>query len=822
MPKSMFVDPQSVRAPGAIHFEDIPVNQYQGNVASEKKTYTREQFLRMYHDMAVIREFETMLSLVKIKGQYANRDFTYPGPAHLSTGQEAAAVGQSFLLSMDDHIFGSHRGHGEVLAKGLSAIELLSDEQLNEIMKSFQGGTLLALVEEKGLDIRETARRFLLLGAMAEIFARDCGFTRGMGGSMHMFFLPFGVFPNNAIVGGSAPIATGMALKKKVMQEKGIVVANAGDGSMGCGPVYESLNFSAMDQYSKLWGEGYEGGLPILFFFSNNSYGMGGQTRGETMAYDMLARMGAGVTTSQMHSERVDGYNILAVIDAMRRKKELILDKKGPVLLDVVTYRYAGHSTSDASSYRSKEEMDAWMAVDPMITFRAELIAAGIATIEELDGILANVKERNESLFLLASDEQKCPLPDFNKEPDFLEKLMFSGEKKVSMTDTPATDLMLTKEENPRVLQIQKRERFAFDANGKPFPKSKQFTLRDGLFEAILDKYYEDPTLVSYGEDVRDWGGAFAVYKGLTECVPYPRLFNSPISEAAIVGTAVGYGMAGGRAIAELMYCDFMGRAGDEIFNQLAKWQSMSGGNLKMPVVLRVSVGAKYAAQHSQDWSALVAHMPGLKVVFPATPYDAKGLMVTALNGTDPVVFLESQRIYDIGEQFHEGGVPKESYELPIGVPDIKRAGTDVTILSIGATLYRVMEAADMLQKQYGISAEVIDARSIVPFDYSLVLESIKKTGRIVLASDACARGSFLSDMARNITEMAFDLLDAPPVVVGARNWITPPFEFDEWFFPQPHWIIDAIHQRILPLEGHVSRESFTTPEQLRRAREGV
>lgn len=211
------------------------------------------------------------------------------------------------------------------------------------------------------------------------------------------------------------------------------------------------------------------------------------------------------------------------------------------------------------------------------------------------------------------------------------------------------------------------------------------------------------------------------------------------------------------------MYADFIGCAGDEIFNQIAKWQSMSAGILKMPIVLRVSVGSKYGAQHSQDWTALTAHIPGLKVVFPATPYDAKGLMTAALNGTDPVIFFESQRIYDRGEEFHEGGVPEGTYEIRIGEPDIKKPGKDITILTIGAVLYRALEAAKILEEQYGISAEVIDARSIVPFNYEKVIESVKKTGKIVLVGDACERGSVMRDMASNIAEMAFDYLDAPP-----------------------------------------------------------
>jgi 2-oxoisovalerate dehydrogenase E1 component len=308
----------------------------------------------------------------------------------------------------------------------------------------------------------------------------------------------------------------------------------------------------------------------------------------------------------------------------------------------------------------------------------------------------------------------------------------------------------------------------------------------------------------------------------MTEAVPYHRFFNSPISESAIVGSAVGYAMCGGRAIVELMYADFIGCAGDEIFNQMAKWQAMSAGILKMPIVLRVSVGSKYGAQHSQDWTALCAHIPGLKVVFPSTPSDAKGLMTSALNGTDPVVFFESQRVYGFGEEFRKDGVPEGHYEIPFGEPDIKREGKDVTILTIGAVLYRAMEAAKILEEKYGISAEVIDTRSIVPFNYEKVIESVKKTGKVLIVGDACERGSVMRDMASNITELAFDYLDGPPVVVGSRNWITPSFELEKSFFPQASWIIDALAEKIMPIPGYVPTQNFTEIEKIERDKLGI
>ena len=821
MPKSLNISPKDLRKKTSIRFTDIPVNAYTKSVADAKKEFGTADLLRIYRDITILREFEHMLNQIKTQSNYGGIETTYPGPAHLSLGQEAAAVGQAYLLTKDDVIFGSHRSHSEILAKSLSCVEQLSDAELMQIMENFLGGRILKTLEKihKPASVKDLAIHFVLYGTLTEIFARENGFHMGMGGSMHAFFLPFGVYPNNAIVGGSGPISIGGALYKKCNHKKGLVICNIGDGSLGCGPVWEALNFSAMDQFNTLWKDN-PGGLPIIFNIFNNGYGMGGQTRGETMAYDMLARIGAGISPDQMHAERVWGHDPLAVIDAYRRKKELLAKNEGPVLLDVVTYRLSGHSTSDQNAYRSKEEMEAWLEVDPTIVFRKDLVDAKVAKDSAFDEIWNETRERMVKICGWASDEKISPYADFKKDYAIVERIMFSNEKKASMGDaTPVT--LIPKAECSRVVQIAGKERSAFK-DGKAVSKMKCYNIRDAIFEPLLDKFYEDSTLITYGEDVRDWGGAFAVYRGLAEVLPHSRLFNAPISEAAIVGSAVGYGLCGGRVVAELMYCDFIGRAGDEVFNQLSKWQAMSAGILKMPVVLRVSVGAKYGAQHSQDWTAICAHIPGLKVCFPATPYEAKGLMQAALNGTDPVVFFESQRIYDMGEMFHEGGVPAEPYELTFGDVNIVRRGNDITILTVGATLYKAVEAADILRDKHNLHAEIINLCSLVPLDYTKIVESVRKTVRVVLASDACTRGSFLNDVARNLTDLCFDDLDAPPAVVGAQNWITPPYEFDEFFFPQAGWILDAIHENILPLPGHVPTVSFTPVEQMRKAKMGV
>ena len=818
MTKSLIVSPAAVRAKGTLTFPTIPVNAYDRSFATELKHFGPEGLIAMLHDMIVIREFEGMLNSIKTTGGWNGVEYNHKGPAHLSLGQEAAAVGQAAELDADDYIFGSHRSHGEILAKSFSAARRMDQAKLGQIMSTFLDGDTLRYAEKIGYGTPdELTENFIMFGTLAEIFARKVGFNRGMGGSMHAFFTPFGSMPNNAIVGGSAPIATGSALFKRVNGKPGIVVSNIGDASMACGPVWEAMMFAAMDQYRSLWEASDGGNPPILFNFFNNFYGMGGQTAGETMGYDVLARVGAGVNPEAMHAERVDGYNPLAVADAVRRKKELLLAGKGPVLLDTITYRISGHSPSDASSYRTRDEVEAWEAADSIAAFSDLLVSKKVITETGVSDLRGRLVERLTKVLALASSDTELPRVDAT----MIESVMLSNGH-VEAFDDRAPELLQPLAENARVKALANKVRKTTDADGKAVSKVKMFQFRDALFEAMAHRYAIDPTMAAWGEDVRDWGGAFAVYRGLTELLPYKRLFNSPIAEAAIVGAGVGYALSGGRAVVELMYCDFLGRAGDEVFNQASKWQSMSAGLLKMPLVVRVSIGNKYGAQHSQDWSALVAHIPGLKVYFPASPTDAKGMLNLALRGTDPVIFLESQLLYDIGEQFEADGVPTGYYETPEGQPVVRREGTDVTIATLGATLYRALEAADTLQSKYGVSAEVIDLRFVAPLDYEVLLASVRKTGRLVLASDAVERGSFLNTIATTVQSVAFDALDAPITVVGARNHITPAPELEDLFFPQPGWIIDAIHERVLPLPGPVPASNATEGEIVRRARLGV
>ncbi|MBZ4657642.1 MAG: acoB1, partial [Methermicoccus sp.] len=516
MSKSEFIDPNQVRQPGFIEFQAIPVNQYQKTVKDERNNFSDGEFKAMYHDMVLIREFETMINLIKTKGEYNGTPYNHPGPAHLSIGQESAAVGMAWTLTVEDFIFGSHRSHGEILAKGMSAIHKLDDEQLVQIMQNFFDGTILKIVQKDfNGTTKELARRFLVYGTLAEIFARETGFNKGLGGSMHAFFTPFGVYPNNAIVGGSGDIAVGAALFKKVNRKPGLVVANIGDAALACGPVWEGITFSAMDQFKQLWEGDMKGGLPIIFNIMNNQYGMGGQTCGETMGYGIAARIGAGVNPEEMHAERVDGYNPLAVIDAYKRKRKVIEEKNGPVLLDVLTYRYSGHSPSDASSYRTKEEVEAWEKHDCIASFGKQMIEAGVATQDDLDNVWNDVKTLVYELFLKTIDDNISPRM---KNPEVIGDMMFSNGSVDSFSDAKP-EVLMPLEENSRVKKIATKERFAFDAEGKPYSKMKQFQLRDAIFEAIMDRFYKDASLIAYGEENRDWGGAFGVYAGMAEAL---------------------------------------------------------------------------------------------------------------------------------------------------------------------------------------------------------------------------------------------------------------------------------------------------------------
>ncbi|MCJ1707801.1 thiamine pyrophosphate-dependent enzyme [Microbacterium sp. VKM Ac-2923] len=803
MAKELLIDPTETRRAHELAFASIKVNAYTSDVAAQRATYGDAAIRRIGRDMILVREFELMLNAIKREGAYLGVPYTHLGPAHLSIGQEAAAVGQAFTLGAVDKVFGSHRSHGEVVAKGLSAITSSLPADLEPRLREWSEGAIWDVVQDRLAtdDPEQLAINYLMYGMTAETFGRRTGFNRGLGGSMHAFFPPLGIYPNNAIVGGSAPLATGAALHNRLRRAPGIVVASIGDASTGTGPVWESFNFAGMAQLDRLMDEKHRGGLPVVFFVVNNFYGMGGQPIGETMAFERLARIGAGINRHSMHAQTIDGNDPFAVIDAMEQARTHLDAGEGPVLIDCQTYRLSGHSPSDASSYRTKDEVDLWTAIDPIETFFSRMVDGGALPSTAQAELKAWAERTVTAALEAAIDDTVSPRLHLRSDAGVMASLTFNNTT-VQPGEAPAGETIVPVDELPHRLALARKSRVGVEG-GKTLSGAKAITFRDAIFEAIVDATAADDRITLWGEENRDWGGSFGVYRGLTEFLPRHRLFNSPISEAAIVGSAVGFALSGGRPLIELMYADFIGRAGDEIFNQMAKWQPMSGGLVQIPLVMRVSVGAKYGAQHSQDWSSMVAGVPGLKVVFPATARDAKGLLASALKGNDPVVYFESQRLYDLPETVFDDGVPAEEYLTPIGVPNVVREGADLTILTVGAALYRALEAADRMKQQWGLEVEVIDARSLVPFEYDLLLASVAKTGRLVCVSDANLRGSWLNTVAAKVSEEAFDDLDAPVVVLGARNWIAPPAELEWEYFVTPDDIVDAVHTRIRPLDGH-------------------
>ncbi|MCL1923164.1 MAG: thiamine pyrophosphate-dependent enzyme [Propionibacteriaceae bacterium] len=817
MPKEQNVDPHEVRAQSSVRPPEIPVNAYRLDLPAEVSRYGDDALINVLHDMIIIREFESMLQSVKTVGGWQGISYNHRGMVHLSMGQEAAVVGQSLELDPEDLIFGSHRSHGEVLAKSFSATRTMDDQDVRAVMESFLGGETLKYAEHIPHSTEaEVQANFILFGTLAEIFGRRAGFNRGMGGSMHGFFPPFGSMPNNGIVGGSAPLAVGAALFKRISNTPGIVVANIGDGAISAGPVWESLVFSAMDQYRGLWDESLGGHPPILFNVWNNFYSMGGQTSGETMAYDVLARVGAGVNPQAMHAERVDGFNPLAVANAVRRKKELLVGGQGPVLLDVLTYRYAGHTSQDTSSYRSSEEMEAWEQVDPIATFAATLINAGIISSTQVEEIYSRIIDKLTQVLRIAADDHMCPRVDAT----FVESAMFSNSQPPVIASQPV-ELLQNLGDNSRVQAIARKHRSAQDLEGAQNNPLEVFSYRDGLFEALVHRFSVDPTIVAWGQAHRDWDGVCGVYQGMTELLPYHRYFTTPVSEAAAVGAGAGYAMCGGHVVVEVMYADFLGRAGDELINQVAKWQALSAGLLRMPLVVRVCVGHD-SAQVSQDLSSMLAQIPGLKIYYPATPHDAKGMLNTALAGVDPVIFFESEKLYDMGEFFTPGGVPSGLYDIEEGEVAVRLEGNDLTIATLGPSLYTAMQAAATLHNTYQLGAEVIDLRFAVPLKYDKLLESVKKTGRLILVSEAVERGSFLHTIATQVTNHVFDDLDAPVVVLGARNHVRANVELGDLTSPTATTILDAIHTLMVPLSGHTPSTDQTNEERLRRSSLGV
>ncbi|MGA2544390.1 MAG: dehydrogenase E1 component subunit alpha/beta [Verrucomicrobiota bacterium] len=718
----------------------IPAYRYNGTLQAQLQagTLTPAEAVAILEDMLVIREMEEMIVKLRSGAYDPIRDFNYRGPTHVSVGQEGTAAGACCALQLPDNITSTHRGHGESLAKGTVAIRQMTDEQLRRRVPNCPSS--------RHEDLVQAALEHHVYRTICELFGKDDGYCRGRGGSMHIADFTVGHLGANAIVGGGVPIATGAALANRYLQRGNVVCCFAGDGAYANGVVLESLNFAAQAQFTNHLASGRKSGLPIIFLVCNNHYGMTHRSDDEVMGVDHIARRPAGFADNNMHSEIVNGMNVLAVRDAVLRAAQLCRDGNGPVFLDVNCYRYWGHSLSDPrNEYRTKEEEASWKAMDPIAAFKQELLEAKVLDAPALAAVEKRVADRNASAARRAAAAA---------DPDARDVLTFM------YTDTKCETVP------PEFAKVEL---------AGPLPEIKrvngELTYKDALKEALVEEMARDKRVIFFGEDVADYGGAFKVTKGLLEAFGRDRVFNTPISEACICGAGCGAAMNGLRPVVELMYFDFALMSSDQISNQAAKWHYMSGAQTEVPLVIRASAGAGkgYGGQHSQTLESIFCHIPGLYVVYPATPADAKGLLKSAIRDNNPVLFVESQALYSL-----KGPVPQGEYLVPLGVAEIKREGADITFVAWGPLVHDCLKAAEKLKTEKNVSAEVIDLRSLVPLDVDTVLRSVQKTGRCVVASQAIHIGSYTGEIASTISDAAFDYLDAPVKRVGAKNGIAP------------------------------------------------
>jgi TPP-dependent pyruvate/acetoin dehydrogenase alpha subunit/pyruvate/2-oxoglutarate/acetoin dehydrogenase E1 component len=620
--------------------------------------YERPFLLDLYERMVLIREFEDTVKFLFLEG-------AMPGTIHQCQGQEATAVGMCAALTADDWITSTFRGHGHALAKGLSPQEL-----------------------------------------MDELFGAETGCCKGRGGSMHVGNMKKGMVPGIAIVAGGIPLATGMAMAFKMQRKSHVVASFFGDGAVAEGAFHEGVNMAA------IWG------LPVVFVCENNLYGA--STRVDRVMKN--PRISDRAASYGFRGETVDGNDVLAVYEAAQSAVAECRAGKGPVLLELLTYRRTGHSRRDPCHYQPKDEREAWARRDPIERF-AEALQLSAA---EQDAIRARVQQRlNEAVehAKVAPHPQACDL----------EKYVFAEPDRVA----PAAD--------------------TGDLPRKSSAAPRRLGIAEALREGIAEEMAADPRVFCIGEDIGvpgGWGGAFTVTLGLEKQFP-DRLIDTPIAELGFFGVAAGAAMMGLRPIADVQYGDFLFLASDQIINNAAKMRYMSGGEASVPLVMRAPVGATgRGSQHAQNMERYFTGVPGLKVVAPSNAYDAKGLLKAALRDGNPVLIFEHKLLYGSKGARAESGavdatseIPSEDYVVPLNKAAIRREGGSVTVLAWLLMVHLALQAAEELD------AEVIDVRSLSPIDWDTIGASVLKTQRAVIVEEGPITGGVGAEIAAGIAE---------------------------------------------------------------------
>lgn len=546
----------------------------------------------------------------------------------------------------------------------------------------------------------------------AELMGRDAGSNRGRGGSMHIADPGRGIFGANGIVAAGIPIAVGAAAAAQLRDDGGVAVAFFGDGAAAQGAFHEAVNLAAV------WA------LPVVFFCENNGYAEFSSAAAQHAS--TLAQRAAGYGLGH---RLVDGNDAVATSLAMAAAVDEARAGGGPSIVEASTYRWHGHYEGDPERYRSPDEVAEWRARDPLIVHETAVLSAG-GSREELDAVAASV---DAELAEAVKAARELPLPSTTTLFDFVTR------------PRPAVD-------EPSDLSAE----------------APVFRMMDAVHDALEAELSADERVFVAGIDVGEGGNVFGLTRGLHAQFG-PRVRDTPISETAIVGLGVGAAMAGMRPVVEVMYLDFLGVCFDQLLNQAAKLPYMTGGRAEMNLTVRTQFGAgrSSGSQHSQSLEALLAHIPGLTVVMPSTPADAYGLLRSAIADPNPVVVIENRLLYGM-----KGPRPPRDHLVPIGRSKVVRPGDHLTMVSVSRMVHEALAAAATLA-EVGVSAEVIDLRTVAPLDLDPVLESVAKTGRLLIAHEAVVPFGIGAEIAAAVGREQFWALDVPIERVGAAP--TPP-----------------------------------------------
>jgi 2-oxoisovalerate dehydrogenase E1 component len=569
----------------------------------------------------------------------------------------------------------------------------------------------------------------------AELMGKEAGTNRGRGGSMHIADPNIGVFGANGIVAAGLPIAVGAAVAAELRGDGGAVVAFFGDGAVAQGAFHEAVNLAAV------WR------LPVIFLCENNWYAEFSPVSAQHAA--PLERRAAGYGASYAS---VDGNDVVAVAALMQALVDDVRGGHGPAIVEAVTYRWHGHYEGDPQRYRTSEELQQWQARDPLVVHANRLRAAGVG-----DGAIAELAESvSHELDEAVAEARRSTNPAISTLHDFVVRPRpFLPEPAPPPADAPA------------------------------------FRTLDAIHSAIEVELERDERVFVAGIDVAAPGNVFGLLRGLHDKFG-ERVRDTPISETAIVGLGVGGAMAGMRPVVEIMYLDFVGICLDQLLNQAAKMPFMTGGAALMGMTVRTQFGAgrSSGSQHSQSLEALLAHIPGLTVVMPSTPADTYGLLRAAIQDPNPVIFIENRLLYGM-----KGPQPDADYIIPIGKAAVVRPGSHVTVVSVSRMVHEALAAAEALAGE-GISAEVIDLRTVAPLDTHTILASVRKTSRLLIAHEAVVPFGIGAEIAAVIAREAFWELDAPIERVGAPA-TPPPYApgLEKAWLPDRTTVADAIRR---------------------------